>query len=101
MVRIAKKMDKMVHKKNAVSAAGGADRQAGWRAGPAGNGRGGPPAGPGGLPGRSRLVSLCGKLARTAPASSGGRPWGGGAAPRPLALGPLLGPWKFLVVSAA
>lgn len=29
VVRIAKKMDKMVQKKNAVSAAGGADREAG------------------------------------------------------------------------
>lgn len=49
VVRIAKKMDKMVQKKNAVSAAGGADRQAGWRARAAGDGRGGPPAGQWGL----------------------------------------------------
>lgn len=31
----------------------------------------------------------------------GGRPGGGSAAWRPQALGPVLGAWKFLVVSAA
>lgn len=42
VVRIAKKMDKMVQKKNAVSAAGGVGRrEAGRRAGA---GRGGPSA---------------------------------------------------------
>lgn len=67
VVRIAKKMDKMVQKKNAVSAAGGGRRgRAGGRSGP---------AGPRGSPGPPRPAPSPHTAERTpAPASWEGRP---------------------------
>lgn len=73
MVRIAKKMDKMVQKKNAVSAAGGADRPAGRVKG---GGRGEwtrwAPGRAVGLPARTGHLSRCEQPAWSAPASWAG-----------------------------
>lgn len=72
VVRIAKKMDKMVQKKNAVSAAGGAGRQGGRAAG-GGQKRWAP-----GGPARPCQPSPRGQLRRIAPAA-----WEGGRGGRP------------------
>lgn len=96
MIRIAKKMDKMVQKKNAVSAAGGAGRsEAGRRAG---TGRGSPAAwwgsrpAPPALPVRRRrgLVLGRGPSRESWPASWGESP-GGGVLSRVLGRGGLGG----------
>ncbi|KAK2094757.1 Transcription elongation factor A protein 1 [Saguinus oedipus] len=83
VVRFAKKMDKMVQKKNAVSAAVGAGRKGGRAGAEAGSRRGIPSPSPSPPPAASLRGAVPG-----APASPGGCPGPGCRVPRPPALGP-------------